>query len=66
MNKLKENLKELRINENLTQEDMAKMLNMSATGYASYEQGKAEPSIDTLITLARFFKVSIDELVGNE
>ncbi len=63
---IKKELKLLRESENLTQKDMAEMLNMSVTGYASYEQGKAEPDIDTLIILARFFNVSVDYLVGNE
>ncbi len=66
MKNFKDILKELRISEGLTQNDMASFLQVADTTYASYEQGRSEPNIETIIKLARFFKVSTDYLLGND
>lgn len=58
------NLKNLRKEYNQTQKNMAELLNMSATGYASWEQGLSEPNMQALIIISNFFSCSIDELVG--
>lgn len=65
-NLIKERLKELRKEKSLTQKQVAKIINKSETGYASWEQGLAEPSINDLIALSSFYDVSIDYLVGKE
>ena len=65
-NLIKERLKELRKENKLTQKQIAKILNKSETGYASWEQGLAEPSINDLILLSDYYRVSIDYLVGKE
>lgn len=57
-------LKELRLKQNLKQKDIAKIANISERAYSFYENGKREPSIDTLIELAEFYKVPIDIIVG--
>ena len=45
---------------------MSKYLNISNPAYYNYENGKAEPSIDTLIKLADLFGVSLDYLCGRQ
>lgn len=65
-NLIKERLKELRKEHFLTQKQIAKIINKSETGYASWEQGLAEPSINDLIILSNFYDISIDYLVGKE
>ena len=50
----------------MKQSQIAKSLKMPEPTYSNWEQGRSEPDIDSLITLARFFAVSIDYLVGNE
>lgn len=50
----------------LTQMDMAKELGIAKTTYASYEQGKRTPDIETQNKLADFFHVSLDYLHGRE
>ena len=65
-NLVKERLKELRKEKGLTQKQIAKIINKSETGYASWEQGLAEPCINDLITLSDYYKVSIDYLVGKD
>lgn len=57
---------ELRKNKNLRQEDIAKILCMSQSTYQHYENGRAEPNIESLKTLADYYNVSIDYLVGRD
>ena len=49
-----------------TQEEVASMLNIKKQTYQNYELGKREPDIETLKKISQFFRVSIDELVGND
>ena len=58
------NLKNFRKSKNITQEEMSKILNLGSTTYKNYENNITEPSIATLIKLADFYHVSLDELVG--
>lgn len=60
------NLKELRKQKKLTQNDMAKILNMSLRGYQDIETGKNETSFKNLIKIADFFGCSIDYLIGHQ
>lgn len=55
-------LKDLRNELKLTQDDLAKKLNIPRGTYAHYELDKRQPDNDTLVKLADFFKVSIDYL----
>jgi len=57
-------LRALRKSQNITQEDISKILNIGMTSYYHYEHGRREPSMSTLIALADYFDVSIDYLVG--
>ncbi len=59
-------LKNIRKESNLTQKQVYEKLGISANGYASYEQGRTEPSISTLIALCKLFDVSADYLLGLE
>ena len=60
---LKNKLKELRKEKGLTQKELAKKLNISVTGYASWEQGLAEPNLNTIKTICKIFNISADELL---
>lgn len=62
----RERLKELRNQTKYTQKDISKMLNITPTGYASWEQGISEPSIDNIKKLCEIFHVSSDYLIGLE
>lgn len=57
-------IKELREKLGISQRELAKQLNYFPQAISRYESGQGEPNIETLIKLADFFKVSLDELVG--
>lgn len=57
-------LKELRLSKKLNQSDLAKLLNIDRTTYGKYETGDSSPDYDKLLTLADFFGVSTDYLLG--
>lgn len=60
------NLRNLRIKNNLKQQDVAKYLNKTKSGYGYYETERTEPDIKTLCKLADLYHVSLDELVGRD
>lgn len=64
INKLHIVLKELRNESGKTQKELAEILNITDRTYGHYETGKREPSIDTLILIADYYKVSLDYLTG--
>ena len=64
MSTLGERIKQLRIEQNLTQEEMAQKLNISKSAISLYETNTREPSISVLISLAKLFDVSADYLLG--
>ena len=64
MNIFKERLQQLRIDANLTQLQLAKILNTTQRRISYFETGKVEPDLDTLIAIAKFFGTSVDYLVG--
>ena len=57
-------LKELRLEKNVSQLEIAKIVNMSKMAISHWENGHSEPSIEQLKLLAIFFNVSIDYLTG--
>ena len=63
-NKFKDNLKELRLEKKLGQVELAKAINVSKGIISLWENGLREPNMYCLIKLAKYFNVSIDELVG--
>ncbi|MBE7081241.1 MAG: helix-turn-helix transcriptional regulator [Clostridiales bacterium] len=60
----KDRLKELRIENNVSQLELAKVVNMSKMAISHWENGHSEPSILQLIEIANFFNVSVDYLIG--
>ena len=60
----KKRLKDLRNENELSQEELAKKVHMKRVSIMRYESGEREPGTSTLRNLADFFNVSIDYLVG--
>lgn len=61
---LPENLKKYRIMKNLTQEDVAEYLGITAQSVSKWERGESYPDITFLPALANIFETSIDLLIG--
>ena len=59
-------LKELRLNKNLTQQQVASLVGISKAMISSYELNAREPSLTILMKLAALYKVSVDSLLGLE
>ena len=57
-------IRDLREDHDLNQTQVAKMLGMSQTGYSKYETGENDIPTAVLIKLSRFYKTSIDYLLG--
>ncbi len=61
---LAERLKTCRKKKNVTQKEVAQFLSISERAYQHYELSTSKPSYDILLSLADYFDVSIDYLVG--
>lgn len=59
-----ENLKKIREDSDLKQEQIAEVLQTTRQYYSEYENGKREIPIRVYIKLAKFYNVSIDYLAG--
>lgn len=57
-------IKDLREDNNLTQLEVAKYLNIKQNTYSQYENGQRQLPIACLISLARFYKTSTDYILG--
>jgi transcriptional regulator with XRE-family HTH domain len=61
-----ENIKFLRKRLGKSQEELATLLKLTRSTLSGYENGVAEPSIDTLTVISNFFDLSIDDLVKKQ
>lgn len=61
-----EKLVQLRKSRNLTQDELAEALYVSRAAVSKWESGRGLPSIESLKDIAKFFSVSIDELLSGE
>lgn len=64
MSILGERLKQLRSKKELTQAEMAKEIGISQSTYALYETDKRQPDYDKLFSIAQYFAVTTDYLLG--
>lgn len=62
---LSKRLKQLRIESNMYQKDVASKIGITESGYGYYEQGKRTPDSIMLNKLASLYNVSTDYLLGN-
>lgn len=60
------NLKKLRIKRDLTQEQLAEILNVSPQAISRWENASTYPDITMLPFIANYYDVSVDELIGME
>ena len=57
-------LRDLREDNDYTQEQIAKYLNVKQNTYSQYENGQRQIPIDSLIRLAKLYKTSVDYILG--
>ena len=63
-NQFSERLQQLRLDANLTQSQLAKVLSTTQRRISYFEKGAVEPDLDTLMAIAGYFGVSVDYLLG--
>ncbi|MCF2219069.1 LexA family transcriptional regulator [Chryseobacterium sp. PS-8] len=59
-----ENIRLLRAKLGKTQRELSQKIQITASRYSSYENGKSKPPVDVLIKISRIFNVSIDLLLS--
>jgi transcriptional regulator with XRE-family HTH domain len=57
-------MKELRLEQKLTQYELAVILKISREAYSMYENAKRQPNYETLCMIADYYNVSLDYLFG--
>ncbi len=60
----KKRLYDLRIDNNLQQEDIADILKISGQAYGMYKNGKRGLPVETLISSSKFYNISTDYILG--
>lgn len=58
------NIKQLREQRGMTQEDLANRLGVKYPAVSKWERGMAYPSMNTVIKMAELFQVSMDVVLG--
>ena len=66
MSLINNNIKYLRKEKGWTQQDLADELGVKRPQIGSYEEGRADPRIQTLMKLSNLFNISIDDLLGKD
>ncbi len=59
-------LRQMRMNRNLTQQNMADNINVALRTYQCYETGTRNPSLDLLVQIADILTVPTDYLLGRD
>ena len=59
-------LKNFRQKRKLTQENLAQIFHISQTSVSKYERGEAFPDLETVVKMADYFGVSVDEFIIRE
>jgi transcriptional regulator with XRE-family HTH domain len=62
--KYTDRIRSLREDKDLTQTDVAKLLNIGQKTYSDYELGKTRIPLDSALILAKYYNVSMDYLSG--
>lgn len=65
-NYIGKNIKGLRRQKDVTQEELSEYLNVSFQAISKWERGENLPDINMLVALANYFDVSTDELLGRD
>ena len=61
---LADNLKKIRKDNNLSQEQLAEKLNVSRQSVSKWESGQSYPEMDKVIQICNLFNLNINELIN--
>ncbi|MDI3089699.1 helix-turn-helix transcriptional regulator [Priestia megaterium] len=64
--RIAEQIKKIRKNENLSQEQLGQKMNVTRQAIYKWESGKGYPDIQNLIMLSELFEISLDELIKGD
>jgi len=64
-NMIGKNLKRLRLLRQFTQEDVAEKIDVSRQAVAKWESEETSPDLDSLISLAKLYDVTVDNLINH-
>ena len=62
--KMYERIRALREDKDLNQSEISKMLNISQSTYSRYENGNLDVPTEILISLSKYYNVSVDYILG--
>jgi transcriptional regulator with XRE-family HTH domain len=60
------NIRKIRIVKKMSQTEFADLFDLKRTALGSYEEGRAEAKIDTVIKIADYFQLTLDQLLRKE
>lgn len=66
MSLIGKNIKKIRMVKKMSQAEFARLFSVARPSIGAYEEGRAEPKIDTVIAIAKHFGISIDALLTKE
>lgn len=66
MSKFSQRMRQLRIENGISQDELSKKMNVSRSAIGNYEQGTREPSYEFLEMLADYFNVDMEYLIGKK
>lgn len=63
---LARNIRKLRMFKNLNQTEFAALFDLNRPTIGSYEEGRSEPKLPTLLKIARHYQLTVDDLISKE
>lgn len=63
---ISKNFKKLRLFKGLNQTEFSELFGITRSSVGSYEEGRAEPKLETLIKVADHFKLNVDAIIRKE
>lgn len=61
---MRNRIRDLRVDSDITQQQVAEAIGITQRKYSYIERGVQDPGIDILTALAKFYKTSVDYLLG--
>ncbi|MDA3890157.1 MAG: helix-turn-helix transcriptional regulator [Salinivirgaceae bacterium] len=63
---LGKNIKKIRAIKKLSQSAFAEVFGITRSSIGAYEEGRAEPKLEVIIKIAKYFSISVDSLINSE